>query len=414
MIKNKKLMIGLSFCLGAAMFATTAFADIASKTGYDQFKRTIKSSAESMSSKFQSYTLDTNMVLKDNGKLLISHSSVEKSDRTKEMVERLSSSEAIGGKKDSSIYYSDGKSDIWNSSENDIYYVTEYPDGRKLPGFQNPFEEDRARDMERIFDAAVGSLRDYVVVEEKPDGSKEFSGSLSEAQIPALVNAVSSFLFKQAFSENDPMGQDSEFPKLIDDVSIRKVTGKAEANKDGILESLFATGVLSGKDKDGVQHDLTLELLVKVSGINSTTVTKPNLEGKKVEKNTSRAKGERTVSAKFIGKYKNDIVIEKNEGFVKIGERFVEIVHVDEKNVSGKYYEQYKDGYSEYESGIKDFTFDAELKEYNNAEFDYTDASGEKQKGYISFDEMFGKFYFNLNSARNQTIDPSFYRVFDN
>ena len=38
MKKNKKLIMGLSFCLGAVMLVTTAFADVVSKSGYDMLK----------------------------------------------------------------------------------------------------------------------------------------------------------------------------------------------------------------------------------------------------------------------------------------------------------------------------------------------------------------------------------------
>ena len=53
--------------------------------------------------------------------------------------------------------------------------------------------------MEKIADALVGNLKDAVVVTENSDGSKTLSGSLSESQIPALINAVVSLQSKSEF-----------------------------------------------------------------------------------------------------------------------------------------------------------------------------------------------------------------------
>ena len=41
-------------------------------------------------------------------------------------------------------------------------------------------------------------------------------------------------------------------------------------------------------------------------------------------------------SSKFVGTYKNNIVMDKDGKFVKIGERMVEITSVDGDKVTGK------------------------------------------------------------------------------
>jgi len=43
----------------------------------------------------------------------------------------------------------------------------------------------------------IGNLKEYVVVTEDADGNKEFSGKLSDAQIPAVVNAVIAYAAKK-------------------------------------------------------------------------------------------------------------------------------------------------------------------------------------------------------------------------
>jgi len=40
--KKKNLTMLISFCIGAVLFVSTAFADVVSKTGYEQFKDAIR------------------------------------------------------------------------------------------------------------------------------------------------------------------------------------------------------------------------------------------------------------------------------------------------------------------------------------------------------------------------------------
>jgi len=416
---GKKHAMVLSFCLGAVMLVTTAFAEIVSKSGYDQLKDAVKLTAEACSEKFKSFTVEATITVKDNGNQLFLSNSTQKVDNVKKAMEDLSSSEYSNGEKYSSYYYRDKKSNIWYNSKSDTYYVTEFvnPDesmDRKL--IDNPFEEDKFKDLEKIFDALVGDLKSHVVVDEKSDGSKEISGTLNEWQIPPLVNAIASFGFKNAFSSRTAR-EEMSMPEIKDDVFVKNVTGRSVVNKDGIIESVFAAGVLSGKDKDGKRHDLAFEVLMEIYDINSTAVSKPDLTGKKVEKNIEKLP-ERKISKKFIGKYKNDVVIEKDGAFVKIGERVVEIVEIDDKHISGRYYENCKEGYENYGVGKESFSFDAEDLEFQFADFEYTDSSGKKQEGSICFDTMSGKIYFNMETppavkGSGAVYDSNFSRVFD-
>ncbi len=232
-------MMALSFGLGAVMFATTAFADIAAKTGYDQLKDAIKHTAESCSKELKSISMEGSVTLKDNDKVIISGSTTNKFDMEKGITESSANTERDGGIKSSSYSYRDDKVGIWYNSDSDTYYVNEYDSKIDFEAFSNPFKEERAKDVEKIFDALVGNLKEHVVVEEKADGSKEFSGSLSEGQIPALVNAVASFGFKQAFSGNK-YGREQDFiPELADDVFINDQVANDAHAQPGKIPQYF-------------------------------------------------------------------------------------------------------------------------------------------------------------------------------
>ncbi|ARC85973.1 hypothetical protein U732_1807 [Clostridium argentinense CDC 2741] len=409
-IKKKTAMI-TSFTLGLLMFATTAMAEISSKSGYDQAKDALKYSAESFTSKLSNYTIDISMNIKDNGKVIISENTVNKYDITKNSCENFYT--RINGSKKSEGYFYRDKDIMVNTSENqDIYFVTEYEGSDEGRILRNPFEEKSAGDIEKIGDAIVGSLKDYVVVDEKTNGSKELSGSISEAQIPALVNAVTSYMIKSTSFFNIDTQEEKVMPMITKDVYVKEVKGNMVVDKDGLIQNIFGTGVLSGKDDKGNEHTLTFELLGKVSNINSTAVNKPDLSGKKVEKYIQENMNVLKNPEMYVGKYKNDIVIKEDGKFQKIGERIIDITHSDHKSIGGTYHEEYGEGYKDYAGNKSDISFDAKYREegYYDAEFDI---EGSSDKGYINLNIGEAKFHFGMPVGDRDWYNGEFTRVFE-
>lgn len=416
---TKKTAVLASFTVGALLFATTALADIASKSGYEEFKDAIKLTAEKSSESFDSFTMDFSMAMKDSGKTLMSNDLTEKYDRKTGASESITSNVNLNGSTYSHQIYSDTKTSIRLSDNDPTYYVTEYSKERKKDPISNPFKEEEAADVEKIVDAIVGSLKDHVVVTENADGTKEIEGSLTEVQIPALVNAVVSFQLKQEF--NGGRNQ-SNLPKLTKDVFVKEVKGSAKLNKDGVMESILGVAVLSGKDEQGEVHEISIDALITLSDINSTTVKKPDLTGKKVVKNIAKDYSAPEISSpeKFVGKFKNNILIEKEGKYIKIGERIIEITQMDNKTVTGRYHEEYKSGFEEYAAQTSALKFSAEFVENQrgNADFKYTTESGDKGEGNIYFDEFQGKINFNVHNMNmsnqgGRMYDSSFSPILD-
>ncbi|NLM21249.1 MAG: hypothetical protein GX207_05820 [Peptococcaceae bacterium] len=421
-LKNKPVLL-IVFTLGALLFATSALADIAHKDGYEQLKDGIKLTAASCSSQLDSFTMEMNFALKQNGQLLSADSETKKYDKIRQAVESISSQEnPYSEPTPSYYYYSDPTTDIrYYPHRDDTYYVTEYNKSRDNPAtFDNPFEEEVAVDVERIFDALIGSLRDHVVVTENADGSKEFSGSLSEVQIPALINALVSLEMKQQF-RGQPYGQGGQMPDLAQDVYVKEINGSALINADGLLERILGTAVISGQDNQGITHELTVDILLELKDINNTTVVKPDLSGKNVvteQGQTGSDKWDIANPQKFIGLYKNDIIIEEEGKFVKIGERHLEIVHIDQSSIAGRYEEHYKPGYERYADHKLDFTFEAKLENnHRDAQFTYTSSSGTKGNGSIYLDDYAAKINFWLNdlpfTSGTEKYDSVFNPVLD-
>jgi len=408
---KKKTAMFLSFALGTVMFASTAMAEVMSKSGYDQLKDSMKYTAESLTSDVSSYTLDMSFALKDNGTVISSETSLNKYDVSKQAMENVSTN--IDGKvKRENYYYADKNGYINKNSDQNVYYVSEYTSPREVNSFKNPFKEKEASDVEKIADALVGNLKDSVVVTENTDGSKVLSGSLKESQIPALVNAVVSLQSKNEFGNRN--NNEDNMPKITKDIFVKEISGKMVVNKDGLIQSILGTGVLSGKDDSGKEHVITLELLGKVTNVNSTVVKKPDLSGKTVEKNTERDYNKLTNPEIYVGQYKTDIIIEKNNKFEKIGEKFVDITKATETSISGRYHEEYLKGYENYASDKKDFEFSAKF-EKNNGTYGPFTASDNTIKGDISVNPYSANIYFNINERVRTNIlsDSEYSRVFN-
>jgi hypothetical protein len=112
MLRKKKTVLVISFALGALLIATTAFADITNKSGYDQLKESIKDTVEMCSTQLDSFTFESSMVFKDNGKVLSSENSVSKYDRINKVTESISSNQRLDGRSYSSYSYSDKTTDL--------------------------------------------------------------------------------------------------------------------------------------------------------------------------------------------------------------------------------------------------------------------------------------------------------------
>jgi hypothetical protein len=415
-LKKKSAMI-ISLTVGTLMFATTALAEVAAKSGYEQTKDAMKYTADSLTTKLSSYTMDMSLVLKDNGTVINSEESINKYDVKKNSCFNITT-RVNGSEKTESLYYRDNEGYISYNDNDGIYRVIEQSNNEQWLTQKNPFKEKQAGDLEKIADALVGNLKDAVVVSQNPDGSRELSGTLSEAQIPSLVNAVVSFQFKRQFGSyaNNP-NDSSKMPKITQDIFVKEVKGKMVVDKNGLIQSVLGTGVLLGKDEQGKEHNLTFELLGKLSNVNSTAVNKPDLTGKKVEKSTVQNYKENLSNPEmYLGTYKSNIIIVKDNKFQKIGERFVEIQKIDNKIISGRYYEQFVKGFEDYAASAKEFKFNAQSTNYPyDAAFEYSNESGKKVRGNININPMMAKVYLNFDNNQSGSLiyDGEFERVFN-
>ncbi len=448
-LKNKK-WITLSIIIGIALLATTALADNISKSPYDQLKGVIKSTTAQMAgTEITSYTTITRFSLKNNNTLLMEKINENKTASGGAEYESKETTTTSTGSVMTSYSFNNREKNIWYDTYNDIYYLTEnqayedkfaYNEENYYGGSYDPLAEEHIDDLERIFDALVGNLKNYVTVVKNDDGTLEFSGSLSDAQIPAVINAIASFLTKQFLTSTGGYGYDSydyamprEFneistpesevyydkgnntitgiPKLAGDVFIKSVSGRAVADENGLITSVYADIVLSGRDEDKNAHEVNFEIEMNVTDINTTELIEPDLTGKNVQKNEfNPGEPQQRLTSKFEGTYRNDIITTIDGDFVKIGERFVVIEKIDESGVTGKFFEEYKEGHESENSAS--FEFAGDNFDPYSVNFIYTDAKGNTFDGQMYFDYNSATIQFYSNNGMDK-FNSGFTRVFD-
>ena len=375
---NKKSTILTFFILGALVLAMSAFADIKLGSGYTNLKDALKTTSSKLAGEVDNFTVDLVASLKLDGKVFEEVVSKVKFDVKNNSRETRDLSLRKGELREH-YWYSDEKQSIYKNFEDGSYTVYEkrkpnVKDDKKV--INDIFEDEQMKDLEKVVDAFVGNLQDIVQVEES-DGNKLYSGNLSESQIPSTINAMSSFFFKYAIMNEWNM-KNWDIPYAKSNVHLVDMMGKAVENRDGIIESIIFTASISAEDENGVEHIYSLELSMNIKDINNTVVKAPDLEGKEV----TYTKEGYNFDEKYIGKYKSDIVIEKNNEFLKIGERFVEITSVEDDSFKGKYYEVYKEGYEA--DNIRSFDFIAKYSEVGYfMEMEYINENGKTEKGVI-------------------------------
>jgi hypothetical protein len=413
---GKKSVMGISFMVGTLMFATTAFAEVSSKSGYEQAKDALKYSADCFSSKLQSYTVNSSIVVKDNGNIVSENDKVNKYDFSKHAEENTGTLIEANKPKIENYYYADKNTTIDYISNKDAYNVMNYNKPNDFSMVSNPFKGKQEGDLEKIADAIIGNLKDAVVVNPKDDGTKELSGSVSESQIPAIANALASYEIKSQYCGNNGNGSYSVFPNEISDLYVQGANEDMILNKDGLIQSASGSAQISCKDNKGKVHNLTFQEVVTVVDINTTKVNKPDLTGKKVQQSNDQGSNWPGDPQMFVGTYKNDIVIEKDKKFIKIGERTIDITSIDSKKIIGKYHEEYIKGYEYYSSGNNNCDFTANFRDQYNADVQSIDSKGNKLKGYISVIPDSPTIIFGFSNIENQKVlndDQGYSRVFN-
>ena len=402
---GKKATALCAVVAGAAIFTTSALADVVIGSGYYSLKDAVKETARVLTSEMDNFTFDMSMNLKADGVEVVNANGTAKVDMANKKTEQTGIVNSLKDGTEETYTYEDAAKSIYKRNENSYTVYEKVPDeqnGTVLVG--NPFEEEIAQDAEKVVDALVGNLKDLVQVEEN-DGKKMYIGNISDAQIPTVANAMLSFMVKYSMI-NEQTSEEYGMPVLESDIYVKEVSGKAVQNEAGFLENAVVSGALVGKDENGAEHTITGECVFSLRDLHQTVITEPSLEGEEVEyvSNTNN----RELGQKYVGIYKINILEEQNDQFIKIGERIFEITSVEGNNFTATYTEQYKEGYTP--EVVRNYAingyYDADRYEFI---FDYTDENGVATHGslYPNAGDLNVNFGIELDENGGYTIQTT-------
>lgn len=167
-------------------------------------------------------------------------------------------------------------------------------------GKENDGEEN---DGEDGFDFSPGTLKlaEMVVDGLVGDVKTHFAGNgntisvnLEGAQIPELLNVAASAGIEKAAGKNrEPSPEKELLGNVLDNLSITKDVqvkrvGMEAQLKDGYIDTVSVNLTLTGKDNNGISHEIEIICNAAISNIGSTNPNTIDTEGKDVTEITSR------------------------------------------------------------------------------------------------------------------------------
>ncbi len=343
MIKLKNRAVALSIA-GAILFTTAAAADLLSGDAYSGAKAAVKKTTNYLTTEADSFTMDFGIALKIDSETSRAVRETAKYDMANWRREEITHDTDKDGEH---VYYTYEDEDIYASShigtgdgtDDEVYYISPYGYSKEYPMLSNPFDDETAEDLETLFDAFVGNMKEFVRMGEE-DGMRVYYGSLDSSQIPTLPNALCSFVAKYTF--NDEYSEYYyDLPKLSD-IFVDNIEGSIRTTDENIISHVSATACLIGTDEDENEHTIALELYMDITDVNETEIPVFDRTGKNIEEYESievtEASGDdRLFEDCDLGEYKKVLAKKEDGAYVVTGEMILEINTSDGEVITGTY-----------------------------------------------------------------------------
>lgn len=376
--------------LGVLVLTTSAFADVLAGSGYMGLKNAVKATSKFAANDANSYTMNVSFSLKEGDTVYAEQSEVRKVNI------KTQQEETVREDRDYRSYdYSDAEMNVWRGGEMENYNVTIFKGKYEVTRCEDPFEEEYAKDLERLADAFAGSLQDVVQVEEA-NGGKVFTGNVDSSQIPLYLNALASLGVKYSFLDDYSLNE-YNLPAIKNDIYVSSASGKATTNENGVLTDAVFTADFKGKDEAGEEHTLTMEILFSLTDINSTVIEKPDITNAEIHEDYATSDYSIQVSEADCGKYVRLITDVQDGKRVKTGEHVLEITGVSEGTITGTFMTE--------ENGevLRNIDIDAKIAtfedNYSGALFTYEE-NGRTLSGQLERADE-GRWYVTLGIVRS-------------
>ncbi|WP_438447002.1 hypothetical protein [Gorillibacterium sp. sgz5001074] len=295
MVSRKSVMYGTAIALSGAVMVTSGFSARASgEEGYQVWKSAMKATHQ-----IESATVNGTMKVSDNSKPVLAVTFGAKGSISSEAVSGTVKVEQDGTAQGAAFYHKDGQSVVKFDGE-ETYYVNEADSSGKSGKHRmhhgsgsNPAMESH---MEDLMDAIAGKYRSYVKLEESADQSKVVSLSLSDDEIPVLLNTAGALILEHALSAETEAGMDAadphsvfhdklniKKPEIGTDVHIKQIDVQAVIGADQLIREQSMKIQATSKDAEGKEHTWTFDSGMGLTNVNQTIADTVNLEGKKTE-----------------------------------------------------------------------------------------------------------------------------------
>ncbi|MBU3108043.1 hypothetical protein [Clostridium gasigenes] len=283
---NKKTITMLtSLTVGGTLLFGTVMASATQLSSYETYKTSIKDTIA-----VKNETADITASVTDNGTELVSLTESLKRNETTGDISNVATTNISGVAKTIASYTQDGK-DIRSTNVENEYTVRDNKDKKDGEEIANP---QMVKGMEVVIDTLVGTMKDNVVVNDNSDGTKNVTLNLKNTEITPLVNAVASMALSGGsdmamHNEKSELGSIKDIaPKLVSDIKVESVDSSAVIDNNNVISKEVAKVVLSGKDADGKEHKIVVDINLNLSKIGSTTPDKLDLAGKQIKTVTEK------------------------------------------------------------------------------------------------------------------------------
>lgn len=308
-MKNKKLKLGILVMAAVTVFTATAFAAGTTNEGYDTLKQIIADSERN--EKMTNASLNGFFKISDNGTVIAEMTGTAKANHDdKEEVSGNVKVSMQGKKQDLSFYHTGEEAYIADQVNEKYYKLENIKSENKSKYRRHNGEEYSAHKMskaeENFLDYLMGDLKAQIELSQNSDGTKTITMDLNQNEIPVALNLLTAVAASHKDSDNYgglekdnshnqvvfeklpfmkdfcEMNKDA-IPVLRQDVKLTALVFKLNVASDNHIKGIEASVDVTGKDADGISHDILFQSSVSVSDINKTKVDEFNQAGKNLE-----------------------------------------------------------------------------------------------------------------------------------
>ncbi|KZL91720.1 hypothetical protein [Clostridium magnum] len=277
-MKKKGLKtMAVSAAAGCCLLSLSITAFAATGSGYESYKGGVKSIVLA-----ENETVSTQFEVKDNGSVIFSGDSTEKVNQ-----ENRSSKSNITVDGVKKTYESSADNGNYVINADGKYYTINRGDKKSDSDKREKLSESSStvKLAEMITDTLVGDVKNQFVM----DG-QTISVKLEGAQIPELAKLAIS-----AAAENNSMGKHKNSDKIGDDgmkaamdkvpklsnIDVKSIAMTATVDGNTLKDNKLSV-TITGKDANGVSHDISVMLNAKITDLGNTKIDSIDTTGKEV------------------------------------------------------------------------------------------------------------------------------------